>query len=280
MGGENIMNKRSLILLEVVLIILAVIMLIPIYYLLVTTFKTPAEAALSPMGLPKVFMLDNYIKAFTAMNYPRALLNNVIVNVSSVSLLVAFSSMAAYVIARRPEKMYKRIYGIFMIGLMVPFQISLIPLYKVVSGLGVMNSLVGVILVSVFCINMSFSIFLFKGFINTIPFELEEAAAIDGCRKLRIYWVIVFPLLKPIIATVCILNALAVWNDFMTPLLSLQSPSKAVILLEVYKNVGPFSTDWTAFFPMMVLGVTPMVIFYLFMQRFIINGVVAGSVKG
>ncbi|MHA0857463.1 carbohydrate ABC transporter permease [Paenibacillus sp. CMAA1364] len=274
------MRKRNLLLLEIFLLIAAVIMLVPIYYLLVTTFKTPAEAALSPMGLPKSFMLDNYIKAFTAMNYPRALMNNLIINISSVSLLVIFSSMAAYAIARRPEKFYKRVYGFFLIGLMVPFQISLIPLYKIVTGLGVMNTLVGVILVSVFCINMSFSIFLFKGFINTIPYELEEAAAIDGCRKFTIYWIIVFPLLKPIIATVCILNALAVWNDFMTPLLFLQSPNKAVILLEVYKNVGPFSTDWTAFFPMMVLGIAPMVIFYLFMQRFIISGVVAGSVKG
>ncbi|GAB6992638.1 carbohydrate ABC transporter permease [Paenibacillus pini] len=255
-------------------------MLLPIYYLIVTTFKTPTEAASSPLGLPKQFMFENYINAFNAMNYPRALLNNVLITGCAVIVLILISSMAAYVIARSKKRIYKWMFSVFMVGLIIPFQIAIIPLYKIISGLHLMNTLPGVILIDVFCINLPLSIFLFRGFINTVPIELEEAAAIDGYGTFRTFWSIIFPLLKPIVSTVAILDALAVWNDFLTPLLFLQDPSKAVLLQEVYKNVGPFSTNWTAFFPMLVLATLPLVIFYLIMQRSIIEGVVAGSVKG
>lgn len=143
-----------------------------------------------------------------------------------------------------------------------------------------MNSLPGVIIIDVFCINLPLSVFLFRGFISTVPVELEEAAEIDGCGTLGIFFKIVFPLLKPIVSTVAILDALAVWNDFMPPLLFLQDPKKGVLLQEVYKNVGPFSTNWTSFFPMLVLATLPLVVFYFLMQRYIIEGVAAGSVKG
>ena len=143
-----------------------------------------------------------------------------------------------------------------------------------------MNTHLGVILVNVFCINLPLSIFLMRGFINTVPQELEEAALIDGCGTFQCFWRIIFPLLKPIVSTVAILNTLAIWNDFMTPLLFLQSSEKQVLLQQVYRNVGPFSTDWTSFFPMLVMATLPLVIFYFIMQRQIIEGVVAGAVKG
>ncbi len=260
--------------------VIGCVMLLPIYYLVVTTFKTPSEAAAHPLGLPQSLNLDNYRAALAAMNYPRALLNNVVITACAVALLLIFSSMAAYVIARGRRKAFKMAYSIFMVGLIVPFQIAIIPLYKIMNGLQLMNTLPGVILIDVFCINLPLSIFLFRGFINTVPIELEEAAYLDGCGTFRTFWAIIFPLLKPIVATVSILNALAVWNDFMTPLLFLQSPEKGVLLQQVYRNVGPFSTNWTAFFPMLVLATLPLVVFYLIMQRHIIAGVVAGSVKG
>ncbi|OAB47545.1 carbohydrate ABC transporter permease [Paenibacillus antarcticus] len=260
--------------------IVGAMMLLPIYYLIVTTFKTQTEATISPLGLPKHLTFDNYINAFNAMNYPRALLNNVLITGSAVIVLILISSMAAYVIARSKKKIYKWMFSIFMVGLIIPFQIAIIPLYKIISSMHLMNTLPGVILINVFCINLPLSIFLFRGFINTVPIELEEAAAIDGYGTFRTFWSIIFPLLKPIVSTVAILDALAVWNDFLTPLLFLQDPNKAVLLQEVYKNVGPFSTNWTAFFPMLVLATLPLVIFYLIMQKSIIDGVVAGAVKG
>lgn len=143
-----------------------------------------------------------------------------------------------------------------------------------------MNTHLGVIMVDVFCINMPLSIFLIRGFINTVPKELEEAAFIDGCGTFQCFWKIIFPLLKPIVSTVAILDALSIWNDFMTPLLFIQSSTKQVLLQQVYKNVGPFSTNWTSFFPMLVMATLPLVAFYLLMQKQIIEGVVAGAVKG
>ena len=264
----------------IIYIILGAIMLLPIYYLVVTTFKSPAEAAASPLGLPRHITFDNYKNALAAMEYGRALKNNLIITGCAVILLVFFASMAAYVVARSKKRYTKLMYSIFMIGLIVPFQIAIIPLYKIITGAHLMNTLPGVILIDVFCINLPLSVFLFRGFINTVPKELEEAAYIDGCGVFSTFWRIIFPLLKPIVATVVILDALAVWNDFMTPLLFLQSPEKGVLLQEVYKNVGPFSTNWTSFFPMLVLATLPLVIFYLIMQKNIIEGVVAGSVKG
>ncbi len=256
------------------------IMITPVYYLLVTTFKSPEEAALSPLGWPEAFIFDNYVKAIEAMKYGQALKNNLIIAIVSVVLLVIFSSMSAYVIARSRKKIFKIMNSIFMIGLIIPFQISIIPLYKMLSAVGLMNTHAAVILVDVFCINLPLSIFLMRGFISTVPMELEEAARIDGCGTFQGYWRVIFPLLKPIVSTVAILNTLAIWNDFMTPLLLIQDPQKQVLLQRVYQNVGPFSTNWTAFFPMLVMATLPLVIFYLILQKQIIEGVVAGAVKG
>lgn len=262
------------------LIAIGVTFFLPLYYLVITTFKSPEEAAISPLGLPASWSFANYTKALEVMNYGQALKNNLIITVSAVVLLIIFSSMAAYVIARSKKKIYNVMFLIFLIGLIIPFQVAIVPLYSIISGLGLMNTHLGVIVISVFCINMPLSIFLLKGFISTVPIELEEAAYMDGAGTFKTFWLIVFPLLKPIIVTLVILNTLAIWNDFLTPLLFLQSPDKAVLLQEVYKNVGPFSTNWTSFFPMLVMSVLPLVVFYMLLQRKVMEGVVTGAVKG
>ncbi len=274
------MKKQNPIPYWLLCLVVSVVMLLPIYYLLVTTFKTPEEAAASPLGLPTALTFENYRKAFEAMNYMQALSNNLIITVVSVICLLFFSSMAAYVIARSRKPIFRLMYFVFLVGLIIPFQISIIPIYKIFSGLKLMNTHLGVILVNVFCINFPLSVFLMRGFIYTIPKELEEAAWIDGCGTFSCFWRIVFPLLKPVVSTVAILNTLAIWNDFMTPLLFLQSKEKQVLLQQVHRNVGPFSTNWTAFFPMLVMATLPLVIFYLIMQKQIVEGVVSGAVKG
>ncbi len=203
----------------IVLVVLGCIVIIPIYYLLVTTFKTPAEATASPMGLPSHFSFSGYKEAFEKMQFPRAFFNTFIITACSV---------------------------------------------------------IGIIIAC----NIPFATFMFRSFVATIPEELEEAAKIDGAGTFRIFWKITFPLLKPIVATVTILNSLTIWNDFMGPLYFLQVREKDVLLQEIYRNIGQFSTDWTSLFQMLVLGALPLLIFYLFMQRYIIGGVMSGSVKG
>lgn len=273
-------EKRNLAITEILMIALALIWFIPIYYLIVTTLKSPQEATMSPLAIPKVFQFQNYVDAWINMEFPRAFGNTLFITVCAVFLIVIFGSMAGYALARTKTKLGNRMFLLFLAGLVVPFQMNIVSLYKIVKSLHLMNTLFAVILVDV-AINTPQAVFLFKEFVeSTIPKELEEAAAIDGCSVLRRFFSIVLPLLKPVISTVVIIVTLNVWNEFMTPLLFLQSRENDVILQEVTRNIGQFATDWTALFPMLMLGVAPLMIFYVFMQKYIIAGVAAGAVKG
>ena len=273
-------EKRNLAITEICMIALAVIWFVPIYYLIVTTLKTPQEATLSPLGLPSVFHFENYVNAWSKMQFPRAFGNTLFITVCAVGILVILGSMAGYALARTKSKMGSRIFLLFLAGLTVPFQMNIISLYKIVKSLGLMNTAWAVILVDV-AINMPQAVFLIKEFIeSSVPIELEEAAIVDGCSVFKRFFTIVLPLLKPVLSTVIILVTLNVWNEFLTPLLFVQSRENGVILQEVTRNIGQFSTDWTALFPMLMLGVAPLMIFYIFMQKYIINGVAAGAVKG
>ena len=197
-----------------------------------------------------------------------------------VGIIVLVTSLAGYALARTKTKWGNRLFLLFLAGLMVPFQMNIVSLFKIVKNVGLMNTVWAVILVDV-AINVPQGTFLFKEFIeSSVPKELEEAAEIDGCSVIKKFFVIILPLLKPVIATVVILVTLNVWNEFMTPLLFIQSRENDVILQEVSRNIGQFATDWTALFPMMMLGVAPLMIFYIFMQKYIISGVAAGAVKG
>lgn len=271
--------KKNNIALGIVMWIIGLVVIVPFYYLVVTTFKTPMEAIQSPFGIPKSINFDSYKAAWNSMNYPNVFKNNLVITSISVILLVILSSMASYPLARRKHKLNKILFLVILTGLMVPAQMNVIPLFKIIRSLNLMNNIFGVILVYAFTF-LPFSVFIYHGFIRGIPLELEEAARIDGCSVWYTYWRIVFPLLKPATATVIILNSLNIWNDFVYPLLFLQSRENATILLEVYRNVGQFSVDWTNMFPMLVLGMLPMFIFYVLMQKQIIKGIAAGAVKG
>lgn len=273
-------QKRNLIIIEIAMLAAAVIWFLPIYYLIVTTLKNPQEATLHPLGFPFAPEFSNYIKAWTNMQFPRAFGNTLFITATAVVIIVVFGSMAGYALARTKTKMGMRFFLFFLAGLIVPFQMNIVSLYKIVKSLNLMNTSLAVILVNV-AINTPQAVFLFKEFIEgTVPKELEEAAEIDGCSVFRRFFRVVLPLLTPVISTVVIIVTLNVWNEFMTPLLFLQSREKDVILQEVSRNIGQFATDWTALFPMLMLGVAPLMIFYLFMQKYIIAGVAAGAVKG
>ena len=276
------MKKRKVydLIVYFLLTILGVIVLVPIYYLIVTTFKPGTEAALHPMALPSSFSLESYKEAFVKMQYPRAFLNTLIITGASVGGIIITASMCGYALNRREKtKWSKGVFLLILSGIMFPYQMSILGLYRLIRNMHLMNHLLAVILVDI-AVNLPFAVFLFKSFVSTIPVELEEAARIDGAGVYKTFWMITFPLLKPTIATVAILNTLTIWNDFMGPLYFLQSREKDVILQEVYRNIGQFSTDWTKLFPMMVLGVLPLLVFYLLMQKMVIGGVMSGSVKG
>ena len=273
-------SKKAMTIKYVVLIILSFFVLVPIYYLLVTTFKTGTEAAANPMALPTSISFAGYVEAFKKMNYPRAFLNTFIITSTSVIGILAVTSMGGYVLNRKSDhKMVARIFLVILSGMMFPYQMSILGLYKVVQSLHLMNNLLAVILINI-AVNIPFATLLYHSFVDTIPKEIEESAKMDGATFFQTFTKIIFPVLKPTTMTIAILNTLTIWNDFMGPLYFLQSSDKNVILQEVYKNVGQFSTDWTSMFPMMVLGILPLLIFYLIMQKYIISGVMKGSIKG
>lgn len=273
-------ERRKLLMVEGLMLLAAAFWFIPIYYLIVTTVKTPQDATLNPLGLPGAWVFDHYRSAWTNMQYPRALGNTVFITAAAVTLVVLLGTMAGYALARTRTPFGNAVFLFFLAGLMVPFQMNVISLYRIVKSLSLMNTMYAVILVDV-AINLPQTIFLAKEFVeSTIPMELEEAANIDGCGVPRKFALIVLPLLKPVISTIAIVVTLNVWNEFLTPLLFIQSRQNGVILQEVSRNIGQFSTDWTAMFPMLMLGVAPLMCFYVFMQKYIIGGVTAGAVKG
>ncbi|MBP2000160.1 raffinose/stachyose/melibiose transport system permease protein [Paenibacillus shirakamiensis] len=278
MQATTTKEKRPYVL-EFCLIVIAILVALPIYYLLVTTLKTPEEAAASPLGLPHQWILSNYVDAWKLMHYPRVFMNNFIITFFSLIGCTILPCMASYGFARSRNWLSKLLFLAIIAGLVVPFQIALIPLYKLIMSMHLMNTLWAVVIINV-SVTIPFNVFLFINFVKSLPLEVEESASIDGSGVVGTFFRIVLPLMQPVIASAAILNSLTFWNDFMGPLLFLQTREKAVILQEVYRNIGQFSTNWTAFFPMMVLGVAPLLLFYIIMQKYIISGIAAGSVKG
>ncbi|MDG0810381.1 carbohydrate ABC transporter permease [Cohnella rhizosphaerae] len=266
--------------LEVSLWILALVILIPFYYLVVNTLKPAKDVVARPMSFDwSTLSIDSYIKAFQDMHYGHVFLNNLITTGGAVILIVLIGSSAAYTLVRRNTKLHKFVYYLFISSIIVPFQMAIVPLFKIFVKMNLMNTLLGVILVFVFT-NIAFVVFLYYSFIRTIPYALEEAAKMDGASVLRTFVSICFPLLWPVTGTVIIIQSVAFWNDFFVQILFIVSPKYFTITRMIYANVGIFSTDWSALLPMFVLGMLPILIFYVFMQKSIIGGITAGSVKG
>lgn len=272
-------NKKSVWILEINMIILALIALYPLFFIVSMTFKSSQEMALSPLALPSSINFSNYAATWLQMRFPLVLGNTVLITAGSVALLVLLGSMAAYPLARRAEKAYSIIYMYFLAGIMLPFQLAMVPLYKLINSMGMVNTYYGAMLIYT-ALNLPLAIFLYAGFLRTSPKELEEAARIDGCSLFRAFWLAVFPIIKPVTATVVVLCSLNTWNDFIVPLLFLQDQRYRTITIELYMFVGEHVTNWSLLFPGMVLSVLPLLLVYVFLQKFIIKGIAAGSLKG
>lgn len=263
---------------EILMVALAFVFVIPVYYLVVSTFKGQQEIMEHPLALPAAFTLENYGRALESMDFWRNFGNSLLITLVSVVLIVIFGAMAAFSICRHQTKFSKFLSVFFLLGFMVPTQATMLPLFTVMKNLHLINTYQGMILLhSNQCI---FAFLMYRGFIQTVPRELEEAAQIDGCNIWRVFWNISFPLLKPITTTIVIFNVMWIWNDFMLTYLFLNSSDKATLVMQVYNGIGMFSNDWSLMMPALVIALFPMVVFYLLMQRRIVEGVAAGSVKG
>lgn len=263
---------------SVVMIAIALICAIPLWYIIINTFKTIPDMASHPLALPEHWTFANYTNAFTTVPILRSLWNTLIVTVFGVLIEVIVGALAAYGMILRKSTFTAVIGTILMVAFVVPAQSTLIPLYRMEAQAGLVNTLTGLVIIylggSVFCY------FLIVGYMRSLPFELIEAARIDGAGALRIFWNIVMPLIRPILITVVVFQTMSTWNDFMNANVFLSSSNLRTIVLQVYNAVGQFSTDWPSFMTITVLSLLPVFVFFIFCQKWIVSGLVAGSVKG
>ena len=265
-------------LLEAGLIALALLFLFPFYLTLVNGMKPYDEMARSLLAFPRAPELKNFAAVWEKLNYPRSFLNSLSVTAASVAGILLASAACAYQLVRRPGRISSAIFYSILASMIIPFQTVMVPLVVVAKELGLVDTLHGVILI--YCgFSLPMAVFLYHGFIKAIPRELEEAAHIDGSGTFGTFFRIVFPLLKPVTASVAVINALGIWNDFMVPLLMISSESLRTIPLASSIFYGVYKSDWNLAMAALTLGMLPVVVFFLFMQRFIVQGIVAGAVK-
>lgn len=264
---------------EGVMIVLALLFLAPFYFLFVNSVKSFGEILSDAAAWPQTFNWSNYAKAWELARFSEAFRNSLIVTIISVLLIALFSAMAAYRMVRADSKFNRLLLLLFVAAMVVPFQTIMIPILQVVNVLGVNNSIPGLLMTNL-GLSIPMAIFLFHGFIKSVPLEIEEAATVDGCNPLTVFFRIVLPLLKPMLMTIIVLNALGIWNDYLLPSLILQAPELRTIPLATFSFFGQYTKQWDMALPALALGIAPIIVFYLFMQRYIVEGIAAGSVKG
>lgn len=261
----------------------ALVMLIPMYILVISAFKPQAEIIQQPLLIdPSTFTIEFLQQALTSekFNVVRAygvtLLFVLLVNVFGIAL----AAPVAYVIARGRKKWHMALLLMFVSGLFIPGQVTLIPVVFVLRVLGLINTMPGFIVFET-AATLPVTIFLFSAYLRTVPRDIDEAAALDGAGQIRAFWWCIFPIMKPVVATIVVLNSISVWNDFVSPQIIL-GPSSGIytVTTGVYAAVGEYSTDYTVVFPTLLLAILPAVIFFVAMQRHIIGGLVAGATKG
>ncbi|MBP1154437.1 MULTISPECIES: carbohydrate ABC transporter permease [unclassified Paenibacillus] len=271
-------NLRTLVL-EILGIVLGLLFLVPFYFVIANSMKSFSDLLINSANLPQSLNFDNYVKVWEIMKFPKVFMNSLLITVFSNLGLVVISSMAAYRLVRRPSKFNNLVFLAFVAAMVIPFQSIMIPLVRVASELNLMDSRTGLI-ICYFGFGVSLNVFLYHGFIKSIPKEIEESATVDGCSPFGVFWRIIFPLLKPMSVTVVLLNSLWIWNDFLLPLLMLNSPDLRTIPLATFAFFGQYTKQWDLALAALVLGVIPIILFFLSMQKYIIEGITAGSVKG
>ena len=263
------------------LLILSFVFLIPIITVISNSFKDKFSISQTPFVLPNsdTFAgIENYIKGVNDTGFIWAFLWSLFITVASVGIIVLFTSMTAWYITRIKSRFNSVLYYLFVFSMIVPFQMVMFTMSKIANILRLDNPL-GLIFIYL-GFGAGLSVFIFSGFVKSIPLSLEEAAIIDGCNVFGTFWHVVFPILKPTAITVTILNTMWIWNDYLLPYLVIGSDYKTIPIAVQYLKGGYGSVDMGALMAMLVLSIIPVVIFYLFSQKYIIKGVAAGAVKG
>ncbi|NQX44649.1 carbohydrate ABC transporter permease [Paenibacillus tritici] len=252
------------------------LMLFPLYLTVTVALKKPGEGG-NIMTFPKEIYFGNFKQAVELGRYFEGLLNSTFITVISLFLIILFGASTAYGISRSHSKSSRLLYYFFISGMFVPFQVLMLPLLKQISAVGLLNKYGVILLYTTYSLFQS--VFLYTGYLKSIPKELEEAAQVDGYGPFRLFWKIIFPLLKPMTATLIILNTIWIWNDFLLPLVMLSDPGEYTLPLLQYVFQTQYSTDFSLAFASYLLVMLPILLVYSGLQKYIINGIVSGAVK-
>lgn len=269
-------RKRKLSILEVFGLLLALLWVSPFYLMIVNAFKSKKEIFSGVLGLPKEFTADNFVKAFIDLDFLKSLFNSVLITILGVGIIIIFSSMAGYALARNKSKLSGIILLVFVAAMLIPFQSVMIPLVSIFGKADMLNR-AGLIFMYL-GFGSSLSIFLYHGAMTGISTTLDEAAIIDGATKFQVFWYIIFPLLRPITVTVGILNVIWIWNDYLLPSLIL-ADKDATIPLKMFLFFGQYTKQWHLALAGLTIAIIPVIVGYFFAQKQIIKGVSEGAVK-
>ncbi|HIW33586.1 MAG TPA: carbohydrate ABC transporter permease [Candidatus Paenibacillus intestinavium] len=271
-------SEKRLWILDILMLPAGLIAFYPFYMIIVNTFKTMQDAAKNPMALPSKWIFTNYVQVFEESSILRSFWNSLTITTFSVLLIVLIGAMAAYPVVFNANRITRIAMLYLLAGFMIPFQTTLIPLFQLMSDLRLIDKIYGLIIL--YMSGSVFVFFLMMGYMKSIPRELPEAAVIDGCSVWGIFWRIIFPLLKPITITSIIFQTMWIWNDFLAPMLFLNSSSKSTLVLQIYRAKSEFTVNWPMFMTLTVITLVPIFIFFIIMQKHIVKGIAAGAVKG
>lgn len=262
---------------ETMLIATALLFLVPVIGLFNVAFKTVGNTS-TALEFEGPYTLDNFVVAWTRGRLGSALINSTLITVISVGLVVLCGALAAYFVARRAGRMPRALFYTFLLGIVLPAQLGMIPLYGTMIELGLAGTIWSVIILNIGS-NLPFAIFLITTFLRELPPDYEEAAVIDGAGPTGAFFLVVMPLLRPVLGTVAILTAISVWNSFFLPLLYLAGSGFETVPVRLYGFVGQYSSDWPVIFAGLIITVLPILVTFFFLQRAVMTGF-SGGVKG
>lgn len=273
-------NKTGRILLEVVMVILSLIFLYPLFLTIINSLKNFSEVMTDVIALPKVLAFENYTYVWKFINYPRLFLNNAVITILGLAGIVLISSIAAYKLARTKSKASGIIYFLCIMPMLIPFQSIMLTVLQMAKNLHLAESTWG-LGIMYWGFGAPLALFIYHGFVKGIPKEIDESATIDGASGFRLFFSVIFPLLKSVTTTIIIIDVMWIWNDFLLPLLMVNgSPDTKTLTLAAYTFVGQYTSDWQYAMTAMVMAVLPSIVVFIFLQKYIVKGVVAGAVKG
>ncbi len=264
---------------KLVSLVLAMILFIFPFLLLITnSFKANQAITSDPLGLPASVQWDNYVSAFDKMGYMSAFGNSLMITVAGVLLIALLAAMTAHYFVRHKSKLNQYLFFLMVAAMIIPFQAIMIPLVKIYGSLGMLDNKWSLIYMYI-GFGSPLAVFIYHGFIKSIPLELEEAALMDGCGRVQTFFRIVLPVLLPTSVTITVLNVLWIWNDFLLPSLVLTSSEQRTLPLSTFYFYGTYTVDYGPLMAGLVLTLLPVLIVYLFAQKYIIQGVMQGSIK-